>query len=103
MGLIHDSIEGHFFTHHTRGHDLRQLLPHPKGITQHSRGVFERLFGLNGSKSDNLCDAVFTVLFGDIANDLTAATLVEVHIEVRHRDAVGVEEPLKEQSVFQRI
>ena len=43
------------------------------------------------------------VLLGDVADHLAAPTLVEVDVEVRHRDPLGVEEPLEEQAVLQRV
>ncbi len=40
---------------------------------------------------------------GDVLDDLAAAPVVEVDVEVGHRDAVGVEEPLEDESVLQRV
>ncbi len=48
-------------------------------------------------------DAVVAVLVGDVADHLAAAALVEVDVEVGHRHALGVEEPLEDQAVLQRV
>lgn len=40
---------------------------------------------------------------GGVAHHLTAATVVEVDIDVGHRRALGVEEPLEQQTVWNRV
>ena len=66
-------------------------------------GVLDRLLGLDGAVGDDLGDPLLAVLLGDVADDLAAAALVEVHVEVGHRRALGVEEPLEDQVVHDRV
>src|SRR3712207_8878658 len=54
-------------------------------------------------RSDDLRDALGAVLLGDVADDLGAAAVVEVDVEVRHRDAVRVEEALEDEAVLERV
>ncbi len=42
---------------------------------------------------------VLPVLFGDVLQHLVAAVHAEVHVDVRHADALGVQEPLEQQVV----
>ena len=46
---------------------------------------------------------VRAVPLGRVADHLVATALVEVHVDVRHRPAGGVEEPLEDQAVAQRV
>ena len=46
---------------------------------------------------------VRAVALGGVADHLVAAALVEVHVDVGHLDAVGVQEPLEQQPVAQRV
>ena len=57
------------------------------------------MFRFDGSKGDDLCHPVVTVFFRDVANDFRAPALIEVDIEVGHRDTIGVEESLEDQTV----
>ena len=38
-----------------------------------------------------------------IINDLFAADITEIHVNIRHRHALGIQKPLKKQRVFQRV
>ena len=51
------------------------------------------------AEGDDLGDVVLAVLAGDVVDDLVAAGVLEVHVDVRHRHAVGVEEALEGQLV----
>ena len=89
---------------HDRGrHRLGELLAHAEREAEHAARVLEGLLGLDRAVGDDLGDALVAVLLGDVVDDLAAATLVEVDVEVGHRDAVGVEEALEDQAVLQRV
>ncbi len=78
----------HVLAHHRGRHRLGDLLAQPERVTQHPGGVLHRLLGLDGGVRDDLADPVLAVLVGDVANHLTAPTLIEVDVEVRHRNSV---------------
>ena len=42
-------------------------------------------------------------LVGGVAHHLAAATVVEVDVDIGHRRALGVEEPLEQQAVLDRV
>ena len=77
--------------------------PTENGRPSTLRRVLDRLLGLDGSVGHDLRDPVVAVLLGHVADDVTAAALVEVHVEVGHGDPLGVEEPLEDQPVPQRV
>ena len=95
--------QGDVLTHDVRRHRLGEALADRVRLIHHAGGVLERLLRLNGAEGDNLCDLLFTVLFGHVVDDFAAATIVKVHIEVGHGDAVGVEESLENQVVVERV
>ncbi len=51
------------------------------------------------AEGDDLGHVVLPVLAGDVVDDLVAAGILEVDVDVRHRHAVGVEEALEGQLV----
>ena len=60
-------------------------------------------FEASGPKRDDLADRVAAVQTGDVIDDVASATDAEVDIDVRQRDAAGVEKPLEEEVVLERI
>ena len=95
--------QGNVLTHDVRRHRLGEALADRVRLVHHAGGVLERLLRLNGAEGDNLRDLVLAVLIGHVVDDLAAATIVEVHIEVGHGDTVGVEESLENQVVVERV
>ena len=73
------------------------------GHLQHAADVADRGLGQERAEGDDLRDAVAAVALLDVGDHLLAAVHAEVDVEVRHRDAVGVQEPLEEQAVAQRV
>ncbi len=55
--------------------------------------------GEHGAEGDDLGHVVRAVLAGDVGDDLVAAAVLEVDVDVGHRHAVGVEEALEGQLV----
>ena len=85
------------------GHQLAQLVDLAIGHLQHAADVAQHGAGLQLSVRDDLSDAIRAVLLLDVADDLVAPVLAEVDVEVRHRNALGVEETLEQQAEPQRI
>ena len=100
---VEHPVQRHVLAHHRRRHGLRQPLPHAEWEAEHAPGILQRLLGLDRAVRHDLRHALVAVLLGDVVDHLAAAPVVEVDVEVGHRDAVGVEEPLEDQTVLERV
>ncbi len=100
---VEDVLERDVLAHHRRRHRLGDAITHGERVAEDATGVLDRLLGLDGAVGDDHGDAVVAVLVADVADHLAATTLVEVDVEVGHRDAFGVEEPLEQQAVHQGV
>ncbi len=69
----------------------------------HPRHVAHHRPRLHRPEGDDLRDVLAAVLPGDVLDDLAAAALAEVDVDVGQRDALGVEEALEDQVVRDRI
>ena len=89
---------------HDRGRvHLAEPVPHHRGEPEHARRVADPLLPLDRLESDDLRDVVRAVLLGGVADHLVAPALVEVHVDVGHLDPLGVQEPLEQEPVAQRV
>ncbi len=86
-----------------RGDVAGQLVHLREGQAHHPGHVLDRALRRERSVGDDLRDVLLPVLLGDVVDHLAAAVLAEVDVEVRHRDALGVEEALEEQVVGERV
>ena len=59
--------------------------------------------GEHRAEGDDLGHVVGAVLAADVVDDLLAPAVLEVHVDIGHRHAVGVEEPLERQLVVDRV
>ena len=100
---VEDLLERDVLAHDRGRHRLGDPVAHGERVAEDPAGVLDRLLGLDRAVGDDHRDPVVAVLVGDVADHLAAPTLVEVDVEVGHRDAVGVEEPLEQQSVDERV
>ncbi len=100
---VEDVLERDVLAHHRGRHRLGDPVAHRERVAEDPAGVLDRLLGLDGAVGDDHRDAVLAVLLGDVADHLGASTLVEVDVEVGHRDALGVEEALEDQAVLERV
>ena len=82
---------------------LATLSPTPYGIPEHAGRVAHGVAGLDRAEGDDLGDVVAAVALGRVADHLVAVARVEVHVDVGHRDAARVEEPLEQQVVLDRV
>ena len=72
-------------------------------VVQHARGVAHGVLGLQGAERDDLGHMVLAVHVLDVVDDLFAAALLEVDVDIGHLHALGREEALEQQAVGQRV
>ena len=84
-------------------HQLAELVDLPVGHLQHAADVAQHGARLQFPVRDDLRHAVGAVLLLHVADHLVAAVLAEVDVEVGHRHALGVQEPLEQQAEAQGI
>ena len=101
-GVIH-LAQRHVTASHHRRNRFGQLFAHPVGEAHHARSVLQRLFRFDDVERRDLRDAVRAILAGHITFHVVTSSSGKVDIEVRHRLTFGVQEPLKEQPVFNRV
>ena len=82
---------------------LAEPVAHRGGEAQDSRRVPDPLLPLDRLERDDLRDVVGAVPVGHVLDDLVAAAHVEVHVDVGHLLALGVQEALEDQPVPQRV
>ncbi len=70
---------------------------------QHAADVADRRPGQHRAEGDDLGDVVLAVLAADVVDDLVPPLVLEVDVDVGHRHAVGVEEPLERQAVVDGV
>ena len=68
-----------------------------------ARHVLDRALCLHRSEGEDLADLFAAVFANDVIYDLAAALIAEVHVEVGRGHALGVEEALEQQLIFERI
>ena len=90
--------------HVERGRDLLGDAIHFRVRHVHGAAdVAHHGLGLHRAEGDDLRDVLAAVLPGDVLDDLAAAALAEVDVDIGQRHALGVEEALEQQVVVQRI
>ncbi len=100
VALFQGLVEGHA---QLEGHHLGNAVHHPVGVTHDPTHVTHHGLGRHGAEGDDLGDGVAPVTPGHIVDDPVPALHAEVHVEVRHRDPLGVQEALEQQVVFQGV
>ncbi len=70
---------------------------------QHAADVAQRRLGRHGAEGDDLAHRVAAVLVLHVVDDAVAVGLAEVDVEIGHRLAFGIQEPLEQQLVAQRV
>ena len=63
---------------------------------QHAADVPDDGLGLHRAERDDLRDVLAAVLAGHVVDDLAAAPLAEIDVDVGERHALGVQEPLED-------
>ncbi len=82
---------------------LRDPVDLAVAVAQHAADVADRGPGEHRAEGDDLGDVVGAVLAGDVRDDLVPATVLEVDVDVGHRDPVLVEEALEGQLIVDRV
>ena len=85
------------------GDELRDAVDKPQRHLQHAARIAHRRARLQRTERDDVRDAVFAIFVLHIAHDFVAPLLAEIDVEVRHRDAFGIEEALEQQAEADRI
>ena len=84
-------------------HQLAELVDVAVAHLEHAPDVAQDGARLHRAEGDDLRH-LFAAVFGlDVADHLLAPILAEVDVEIRHRDAVGIEEALEQQRKAQRV
>ena len=84
-------------------HQLAKPVHLSIGHLEHAPDIAQHGACLQRSEGDDLAHLVAPVALLHVADHLFAAVLTEVDVEVRHRNAVGVEEALEQQRKAQRV
>ena len=84
-------------------HELAELVDLAVGHLQHAADVAQDAARLQGAEGDDLRHLLAAVFLLHVVDHFVAAVLAEVDVEVRHRDALGIEEALEQQPEADRI
>ena len=95
-GNLQCPLEGHLQFH---GHKLCYHVHLLVWNTHHAAHIPDGVAGCHGTKGDDLRHMIRTVFAVDVVDDLLSALVAEVHIEIRHTDAFGVQKALEDQVI----
>ena len=102
--LIHDSVfELHMVAHHWIWYEFREPIRLSIRHIQDACHIAHSVLRHHLTKGHNVTHAAFAVLLCTIFNHLVAAVILNISIDIRHRNTVRVQEALEEQMVFERI
>ena len=82
---------------------LRDGLDGAERDAEDAPDVLEDRAGRQRAERDDLGDGVFPVLLAHVLDHLLALVVGEVHVDIGHAHAFGVQEPLEQQIVLQRV
>ena len=85
------------------GNQLGDLVDLSVGHAEHAPGIAQHGLGRHGAEGDDLADVIAPVLGGDVLDHLIALVHAEVDVEIGHRHAFRIEEPLEQQAIAQGI
>ena len=85
------------------GHEFRQAVALRKGKFLHPRHILYGQFRSHAAERHDLGHALFAVFFGHVVQHVGAAVLVEVHIHIRQRDTLRIEESFEQKMIFERV
>ena len=85
------------------GDQLAQPVDQPVGHLHDAADVAQHGAGLQLAEGDDLRHPVVPVGLLHVADHLVAAVLAEIDVEIRHRYALGIEEPLEQEIETDRV
>ena len=85
-----------------RGDELGELVGLARRDAQHPRHVLDGGARLHRPEGDDLAHALAAVALAHVLDHLAPALEAEVHVDVGHRHALGIEEALEEQVELER-
>ena len=100
LGQAQRLVDGHV---QRRGDLLGGRVGLGVGDVQRPRNVADRHARRHRAEGDDLRDVIRAVEPRDVVDDLAAAVDAEVHVDIRHGHALGVEEALEEETVLDRV
>ena len=84
-------------------HELGQLVDLPVGHLQHAADVAQHAAGEQRAEGDDLRHLTLAVALLHVLDHALAALDAEVDVEIRHRDALGIQEALEQQAEAERV
>ena len=84
-------------------HELAEFVDLAVRHLQHAADVAQHAARLQGAEGDDLRHPVAAVALLHVADDLVAAVLAEVDVEIGHRHALGIEKALEQEPETDRI
>ena len=97
---LHRLVERHV---QLRRHELRQPIDLAQRNIERAADIADHRARLHRAEGDDLGDVILAVSAADVVDDPVAIAIVEVDVDIRHRDALAIEEPLEEQPVVKRV
>ena len=85
------------------GHELAEAVALREGELLHAGHILDGHLGSHGAVGDDVGHLLLAILLGHPAEHLAAAIVVEIHVDIRQGDTVGVKEALKQQVVLDRV
>ncbi len=84
-------------------HHLCELVDLSQRHFEHPADIAQDAARQERAEGDDLRDAVGAVAVAHVSNHLVAPLLTEVDVEIRHRDAFGIEEALEQEAEPERV
>ena len=82
---------------------FRQPVAFAVAQAHHAAHVAHHGFRAHRAEGDDLRDGIAAVFFADVFDDVRAAVVGEINVNVRRIDAFGIQEPLEQQAVADRV
>ena len=84
-------------------HEFGQAVDLFDGDVQYPRSIADGTLCGHGAVGDDVRHLVTAVGIDDVLNDLVPSDVIKINIDIGQADAVGIEEPLKQKTVFEWI